>query len=813
MKKGCAKLLVSLLAASVVLINVVYAVSERRDIDVEFVIEPSLTLTLSSDDVSIDNLIPGTADISNEITVSVSTNSESGYVMNATAGDITNNTTALLLREEETITDTFQSIAPGTPVQSITENRTWGYSINHGSTFSGMPLFTDTEHVEQISTSETPAIDEIPFLISARADLFQLPGEYRNIVTFTATANPVPDTIETVRYMQDFNDDIYASMEMEKQYQLIDKRDNKKYWIAKLADGNVWMTQNLAYNVSAPSVTLYPETSNVELTTVVPISGQVRFNESSYVDPVKTNGMPLSFVDIDKYIPGGDFVNDDGTYISEAALASTELLPSDDENWHYQVGVRYPSGSANIFCPKGWGLPIENPQDDVESQYDVSILKNNYSDLSAAPVYLTGHIGESANGYWSNTSGIVYGYVLNTRNGYSWVGNNDANYDGSMSYFSPARCVALRSTEYPFRYFANDGTDRIVYSYTPASWGGADASIKAIEPTITVVDTKFPLELVNHDFVGWASDPDATEAEYQPGDTVVTSMGSTNDLYAIWAPTAKTTIDEAFAAAGKTKVDGEHYAMQDMTVGICIDAELNTAADLIDTRDGSIYKVMKLPRSREGSDGICWMVDNLRLGDTDTDYLLTPSDSDVAADFTLPASITTTQSNSTPQIYVDDTVDDLGKYFGNRYNRYAVSGGTNQLDGNSSICPKGWTLPDSYGSSSYKRYDAVLNYYRPYIYYDSYEHSSSLSYGDTTNEQLKMLQDPLTFSYTGTYDGNNFEDRSVGYYWTKRGTNYYNYSLYKIYPTKRPGTIQDGLYDSDVETAFGALRCIIKTTQ
>lgn len=44
---------------------------------------------------------------------------------------------------------------------------------------------------------------------------------------------------------------------LEQQYQMMDKRDNKIYWVAKLADGNVWMTQNLDYDlVRVPQVRL-----------------------------------------------------------------------------------------------------------------------------------------------------------------------------------------------------------------------------------------------------------------------------------------------------------------------------------------------------------------------------------------------------------------------------------------------------------------------------------------------------------------------------------------------------------------------------
>ena len=61
--------------------------------------------------------------------------------------------------------------------------------------------------------------------------------------------NPSGTTISTVRCMQDITSTnksaVLASMTEGTQYALKDKRDGKEYKIAKLADGKVWMTQNL----------------------------------------------------------------------------------------------------------------------------------------------------------------------------------------------------------------------------------------------------------------------------------------------------------------------------------------------------------------------------------------------------------------------------------------------------------------------------------------------------------------------------------------------------------------------------------------
>ncbi len=113
-------------------------------------------------------------------------------------------------------------------------------------------------------------------------------------------------------------------------------------------------------------------------------------------------------------------------------------------------------------------------------------------------------------------------------------------------------------------------------------------------------------------------------------------------------------------------------------------ASVHDGMTLIDTRDGNTYTVKRL------KDGNCWMTDNLRI----SNKTLTPDDSDVSSNFTLPASSTTGFiSQNTSNVYVDDI-------YSGHYTFYAATagtGGTNIGSGDapSSICPKGWRLPTS----------------------------------------------------------------------------------------------------------------------
>ena len=133
--------------------------------------------------------------------------------------------------------------------------------------------------------------------------------------------------------------------------------------------------------------------------------------------------------------------------------------------------------------------------------------------------------------------------------------------------------------------------------------------------------------------------------------------------------------------------------MQQMTPEACSLERIGAMTTLTDTRDGNSYIVKKL------ADGNCWMIQNLRLGDDHTAMTLHPSDSNVTADFELPAAPTTLTPGvdfeqevyDVNGIYIDNTYGGLYSY----YTATAGEGTESKASGNveQSICPKGWRLP------------------------------------------------------------------------------------------------------------------------
>ena len=219
--------------------------------------------------------------------------------------------------------------------------------------------------------------------------------------------------------------------------------------------------------------------------------------------------------------------------------------------------------------------------------------------------------------------------------------------------------------------------------------------------------------------------------------------------------------------------------MQQMTSDICaatttpnrtataLDTDGSHAGDpnyvptktLVDTRDNNAYTVSKL------ADGKCWMTQNLRIaGKT-----ITPADSDVTSNYTIPASsISGFSSFDTSNAYVDSD--------GGFYTWYTATAGTGTRaistqgqNAPASICSKGWRLPTGGNSGEFQ------------ALYNNYNSSSALR------------SNPVNLTLSGNVDSSSRGlQGSYGYYWSSTVySDYYAYNLYlatsSVYPADYNG--------------------------
>lgn len=174
-----------------------HALTFSSDVEIGFTFNPVLQVSLSSADLVINNLAPGASSDSNEITVTVNTNTAYGYTLNATVGQATNYETRDLVLSGNNAS--FASLDYGASLASLTSDNTWGFSYQTSasgaswSNYSGLPQYDDEENVTTlIATDDPAATDYVKFKIGAKAGTSQVSGEYKNVINFVAVANPEP---------------------------------------------------------------------------------------------------------------------------------------------------------------------------------------------------------------------------------------------------------------------------------------------------------------------------------------------------------------------------------------------------------------------------------------------------------------------------------------------------------------------------------------------------------------------------------------------------------------------------------------------
>ena len=258
-KKSIILCLTIIVLSSINIINT-SALSYSSSVNVGFTFNPMLSVNISPSDLMIQNLTPGTTADSNNITVSVATNAAYGYTLSAIMNGNNSNLT------HNNGTNVFSSIATDVDLSDLEnseDTNIWGYSYKDNtvaspawSNYNGLSSSNSTALINTNSNVSS----NLDFKIAAKASNTQASGTYNGVINFTAVSNIAPmslldsfiasdaEQLNGYYKMQDMTSNICGAVDdslIPSELQLIDERDNKLYWVAKLADGNCWMTQSL----------------------------------------------------------------------------------------------------------------------------------------------------------------------------------------------------------------------------------------------------------------------------------------------------------------------------------------------------------------------------------------------------------------------------------------------------------------------------------------------------------------------------------------------------------------------------------------
>ena len=233
--------------------------------------------------------------------------------------------------------------------------------------------------------------------------------------------------IEDAVCLQDMNNAIKATMETGVEYELVDIRDTKTYRVAKLADGNVWLLDNLRIGgdeemlLTSLDTNTNPDVDDGEF--VLPAAGDW---VDSYTEPA------IDTTDAEVML-GGDADKVQGGYYNYCAASAGTYCAEANES----------EGDAEYdICPAGWRMPTGGSGGEYQVLSD--LLGSDFIDVMHLP--LSGRFYDGASGsidqdgyFWSSTyrDGVRM-YYLNRSN---QTINTTGSYRRDRGY--SMRCVAL----------------------------------------------------------------------------------------------------------------------------------------------------------------------------------------------------------------------------------------------------------------------------------------------------------------------------------------------------------------------------------
>ena len=451
--------LVGITACSGLVITAVHAdtpASSSSSANASITVANTINLTLTGGDLVIDNLTPGNASDSNIITATITSNSPYGYHLSATTGTSTG-TTSLVNTADSNFS--FANLSTNKATLNDFSDNTWGYSYstNDGTTwisgdygsalsgYNGLTLDNDDSGATGTTLFNNDSYagsTAVKFKIGAKSATTQAAGTYTGTVNFYAVTNPKP-----IPEMQNLS----ASECTGTMSQAIDNRDGTLYNIQRLDDGNCWLLDNLALDLTSSTVLNGMNESNTHASNITLgyLKGTTTRDPST--DP---NG---------QYATAGvsNWTSDYSYSVPLVNLTNKDVIPSDatSQAGQYKVGgyYNYCAASAGSYCygngtsegassgnatedicPKGWRLPTGN----ISGEY--SALANaiygstdSTSDPTAYANYRSA-LRLPLSGSFNN--GLAY---LQGSFGYFWSStrNNDNNmYDLSFGtgYVNPA---------------------------------------------------------------------------------------------------------------------------------------------------------------------------------------------------------------------------------------------------------------------------------------------------------------------------------------------------------------------------------------
>ena len=501
-------------------------------------------------------------------------------------------------------------------------------------------------------------------------------------------------------------------------------------------------------------------------------------------------------------------------------------------------GQKIATNTTTSGDTSSWAMKLTKVTDTAQSYNPEALtIENNYDNYNVIPDTYT-----KVASYTSTTDQTLGSVLSTTYAAYISPTQVADTYTGKVKY-----TLVHPNTEVPAGPQTTQ-TGKIRYYANVSDYQGTMAE-QSVAASVTLLPSNF--SRTGYGFAGWSDKYDyATNPEakfYGPNETITLNTADytgTNpglSLYAVWVKSQGNLQDSAKVASvcnslTPAPIDGT--------------ANFSSVSALTDQRDNNTYAIAKL------ADGKCWMIENMRLDNTNSDNPTGALAQGYATNATygnfvglanpeIPWSnnITTANSlystdgadnttnigttnagyrfprynnqNTTSRASAPTTTDDNIYSYGNYYTWAAAIADPNNYTSdnasvtNTSICPTGWHLPkggnnQNTANNEFLAFSEALIGAKP-ANYDSQTYPNYTGNPEGINASNKLRSYPNNFLYSGSVgSGSVYLRGSYGYYWSSTANSYdYAYFLYLRSSNVYPGT--EGTYKYNGRS----IRCLV----
>ena len=418
----------------------VYATQASTDTEVD--LNVATVINISTPDTTTINCASLNTLCTANTTVTVGTNNITGYTLqlNATSGYSNSLTNAATSETIPTLTGAYAS-------GSFPTNY-WGYTggldksgetggLNCSANYCPILAYQsdDSNYAPNhaIKVTDAPATaSNTTITFGAKADITKPSGTYSTSVTFTAVTNYVPHPITDGMDMQDITANMCADTplysESNTTYTVVDTRDNEEYKVAKLADNNCWMLDNMRLDLTNSTVinSLTTTNTNVDSTSLTSLksgnraagdryasSGFEIWDSSHTSNPYNQAKANADYKNTVASVTYGSGSGKIGVYYNYCAASAGNYC------YNQNAGVDDTSTLQDAqydICPKNWRMPTSTSSGEYQAlltayndnqtatdsgslQYNLSTPLSGYFNSGSA------HTQGSYGSFWSSTWG------------------------------------------------------------------------------------------------------------------------------------------------------------------------------------------------------------------------------------------------------------------------------------------------------------------------------------------------------------------------------------------------------------------------